>query len=487
MYAAIAGRDRRFDGVFYTAVSSTGIYCRPSCPARTPGRANVSFYRSAAAAQSAGFRACKRCVPEALPGTSLWDLPDTISTKALALIERGVLDEVGVEGLAARLGWSSRTIGRVMVEQTGATPLAHARARRARVAHGLITSTDESFSTIAFAAGFASIRQFNDTIRAVYDLNPTQIRGRRPSEIPSGTVRARLTYRPPLNWRATLRWYQDRVLPACESVTLESQTYRVALRLARGDAVAEVADDPTRGQLIATLHLADLRDYAQACRELRRILDLDADPVGIAGHLGTTLAPLLPDSWLDSGLDSGRRIPGTATPLEALLRALTGQQVSVASGRAQLVRLTGEPDPTTLRPFPDAATILRESGTDWFRGPEKRRATIAASLDLAASGGLDPTRDPAEVAQGLLAVPGIGPWTAAYTLLRGFGHPDVDLGGDLVVATMLRNLSDAPPTAVLARCAPWRSYAAMHLWALAAAPTTAPARSAGPGTSARST
>lgn len=460
MYAAVAGRDPRFDGAFYTAVHTTGIYCRPSCPARTPLQRNVSFYPSAAAAQSAGFRACRRCVPEALPGSALWDVPGSVSSRALDLIERGVVDESGVEGLADWLGWSSRSVTRTLVEHTGAGPLDHARARRARVAHELITGTDEPFATIAFAAGFSSIRQFNDTIRTVYDLTPSQIRTTRSLGGAAGTVRSVLTYRPPLAWSHLLRWYHVRALPGIDEVDEERQSYRLGLRLTHGDAVADLTDDPERSRILATLRLSDLKDVGEACTLLRRMVDLDADTVGIERHLSDSLPARVtgqPDSLIQ-----GLRIPGTATPVEALLRALTGQQVSVASGRAQLVHLTGEPS-DELRPFPAADTILAD-GLDWFRGPEKRRATIRAALELASAGALDPSNDPSDVATALLAVPGIGPWTVAYTLLRGYGHPNVDLSGDHVIATALSRITDEAPRQALMGSAPWRSYAAMQLW-----------------------
>lgn len=457
MYAAITGRDTRFDGTFYTAVRTTGVYCRPSCPARKPRRQNVTFYASAAAAQSAGYRACRRCVPEALPGSPLWNVPGSLCARALQLIDSGVVDDEGVQGLARRLGWSSRTITRAMVEQTGATPLAHARARRARLAHALITGTADPLTDVAFAAGFASVRQFNDTIRAVYGVAPTQLRASRSSGVVPGTLQAALPYRPPLHWAGLLEWFGRRALPGVDHVA--DGRYRVALALPNGPAVAELADDGSRNQVVAVLDLEDLRDYGPACAVLRRLLDLDADPIGIDAHLAesATLAPLVHAA-------PGTRIPGTPTSLEALLRALTGQQVSVTAGLAQLHRLVGPPPADgSQRPFPTAGEILA-GGLDWFRGPRSRRATIASALELAATGALDPAVDVHEVADALATVRGIGPWTIAYTLLRGYGLPDVDLSGDRAVVNAVRRLTGQSAREVLAEAAPWRSYAALHLW-----------------------
>ncbi|GGB89552.1 DNA-3-methyladenine glycosylase [Knoellia flava TL1] len=491
MYAAITGRDRRFDGTFYTAVHTTGIYCRPSCPARKPHARNVTFYPSAAAAQSSGYRACRRCVPEALPGSPWWNIPGSVAARALQLIEQGVVDEEGVNGLARRLGWSTRSVSRLLVEHTGASPIAHARARRARVAHALITGTDQPFSAIAFAAGFSSLRQFNDTVLTIYGTSPSRLRGSSASTaaagaastaqrgastapdgsgaaLAAGTLRATLAYRPPLDWTGLLRWFEVRALAGTDRVTRSANdagSYVLALALPHGAGVATLADDPDRSRVRADLDLEDLRDYGPACAVLRRLLDLDADPAAVDGHLGglPALHPLV-------AATPGIRLPGAATPLEALLRALTGQQVSVAAGRAQLERLvlgSGDDDGATLRPFPTAAALLA-SGLEGFRGPAARRATLGDALRLADDGALDPARDPSDVADDLRRVKGVGGWTIAYTLLRGYGHPDVDLSTDRAVVDAATALGAGTPGTVLADATPWRSYAALHLWRLVA-------------------
>ncbi|MHA7127987.1 DNA-3-methyladenine glycosylase 2 family protein [Janibacter indicus] len=487
MYAAISGRDVRFDGTFYTAVRTTGVYCRPSCPARKPRRENVTFYRSAAAAQAAGYRACLRCSPEALPGSPWWNIAGSVAARAVQLIDQGVVDDEGVEGLARRLGWSTRTITRVLVEQTGAPPLAHARARRARLAYTLITTTRQPFSEIAFAAGFSSIRQFNDTILTIYGASPTRLRSGRSlrssgGQPVSGTLRAHLAYRPPLHWESLLGWYAGRALPTVEEVDLpHGGSYRTALELPHGPGSVTLRHDSSGSRIDATLHLSDLRDYGPACSMVRRLLDLDADPTAIDEHL----AAIPPLKQLVAHRP-GVRIPGTPTPLEALLRALTGQQVTVAAGRtalATLVDSTRAQTPSTpspenqglLHPFPAAESFLA-TGLETFRAPAARRQAMEQALELAAEGSLDPSRDPADITHDLSQIKGIGPWTIAYTMMRGYGQPDVDLSADRALRTALQHLTGDPqPRHLLQDASPWSSYAALHLWH--SAPVT-PAREA---------
>ncbi|MCW5950842.1 MAG: DNA-3-methyladenine glycosylase 2 family protein, partial [Propionibacteriaceae bacterium] len=294
-YRAVSSRDRRFDGVFYTAVATTGIYCRPSCPARTPARANVSFFPTAAAAQSAGYRACKRCIPDATPGSPRWDVQATTAGRAMRLISDGVVDREGVGGLAGRLGYTPRHLTRVLTTELGAGPLALARARRAQTARTLIDSTALSFTEIAFAAGFDSVRQFNDTVRAVYGTTPTQLRGRRgrPSTTP-GTIRLRLAVRTPFHGSGLLRFLAPRVLPGVEAVG--GGWYARTLRLphAPGRIRIELPDLPDPGTATVPIELAlgDLRDIAAAVERAGRLIDAGCDPVAVSTALG-------PDPLLD--------------------------------------------------------------------------------------------------------------------------------------------------------------------------------------------
>ncbi|MBO4210262.1 bifunctional transcriptional activator/DNA repair enzyme AdaA, partial [Micromonospora echinofusca] len=332
-YRAVDSRDQRFDGWFYTGVTSTGIYCRPSCPAVTPKRRNVRFYPSAAAAQGAGFRACRRCRPDTAPGSPEWDVRADVVGRAMRLIADGVVDRDGVPGLASRLGYTERHLHRMLTTELGAGPLALARAQRAQTARTLIETTDLGLAEIAFAAGFGSVRQFNETIREVYAVPPSALRtapGRTPATVGAGTITLRLAYRPPLHVPALLDFLTCRALPGIESVG--DGTYRRGLRLPHGPA--EVALTPSPGHVTATLRLADVRDLAPAVARCRRLFDLDADPVAVDAVLGAdpALATLV-------AAEPGVRLPRAADGFELAVRAVVGQQVSVAGARTTLGHL----------------------------------------------------------------------------------------------------------------------------------------------------
>src|SRR5918998_420211 len=281
-YRAVDSRDQRFDGWFYTAVRTTGIYCRPSCPAVTPKPENVRFYPSAAAAQRAGFRACRRCRPDAAPGSPEWDVRADVVGRAMRLIGDGVVDREGVPGLAGRLGYTERHLHRMLTAELGAGPLALARAQRAQTARILIETTDLGLAEIAFAAGFGSVRQFNDTIREVFGSAPSELRkpkrGLAPGAVPEpGAIHLRLAYRPPLHPESLLEFLALRAVPGVEEA--DTETYRRALRLPHGTATVELT--PTPGYVAALLRLSDVRDLSPAVARCRRLLDLDADPVAV--------------------------------------------------------------------------------------------------------------------------------------------------------------------------------------------------------------
>ncbi|THJ02060.1 DNA-3-methyladenine glycosylase 2 family protein, partial [Nocardioides sp.] len=292
-YTAVRSRDRRFDGVFYTAVRTTGIYCRPSCPARTPAPRNVSFHATAAAAQAAGYRACKRCLPDATPGSPDWDVAATVAGRAMRLIADGVVDREGVDGLAARLGYSPRHLSRLLRAELGAGPLALARTQRAQTARALVESTELGFADVAFAAGFASVRQFNETIREVYDATPSQLRGRRGRNRPTpGAMDLRIAVRTPFAGRALLRFLADRAVPGIELADVRADGtgwYARTLELPQGPGVArvELADSDGVGSSYVPLRLQlhDLRDTAAAVARMRALVDADADPVAVDDHL----------------------------------------------------------------------------------------------------------------------------------------------------------------------------------------------------------
>jgi AraC family transcriptional regulator of adaptative response / DNA-3-methyladenine glycosylase II len=462
--------------MFFTAVTSTGIYCRPSCPARTPKRANVRFYRSAAEAQSAGFRACRRCRPDVSPGSPEWNIRADLVGRAMRLVADGVVDRDGVAALAARLGYSERQVHRTLVDEVGAGPLRLARSQRAHTARILLETTELPVTEVAYAAGFASIRQFNDTIREIYASTPTDLRrraryGRRGRDPVVGTIDLRLAYRRPAGLAGIVEFLAARAVPGVEEV--ENGTYRRSLVLPHGVGIAELT--PADGYLQATLRLADPRDLSSAVARCRRQFDLDADSAAVDDQLATdgTLEPLVHAA-------PGRRVPGAVDGDELAVRAVLGQQVSVAAARrvaGRLVIAHGKPLDaplgTVTHAFPTAAALAAADPTT-FPMPARRQNTLHELVAALAEGRLhlDPGADRAEVERALIQVPGVGPWTAGYVRMRALSDPDVFLAGDLGVrqGLALAGLPDDPVGASTAAAAwrPWRSYAQMHLWALAA-------------------
>ena len=471
-YRAVSSRDSRFDGVFYTAVRTTGIYCRPSCPAVTPKRANVEFFATAAAAHDHGYRACKRCRPDASPGSPEWDIRKDAVARAMRLVADGVVDREGVGGLAKRLHYSTRHLNRIISTELGAGPLAIARAQRAQTSRILIETTAVPFTAIAFAAGFGSVRQFNDTVRAVFDASPSELRAKRQdstsNEAANGSVVVDLAVRQPFDLDGVLEFLASRTIPGVESIGQDG--YRRSLDLPHGHGVAHVRPDVVvkSGRLHARveLRLADWRDLAPAVSRVRRLLDLDADPTAIEQVLGAdpAIAPLI-------ARNAGRRVPGSVDPFETAVRAIVGQQISVAGARTvvgRIVAAIGAPlgiaDEvlTHVFPTPDALAGIDDS---LLPMPTRRRQTLVEVGARAALGKipLDVGADRDDVRAALLDVPGIGPWTADYVLMRGFGDPDVFLPTDLGVKQGLDLLGLSPDAAD--RWRPWRSYALHHLWA----------------------
>jgi len=455
-YRAVDSRDRRFDGWFVTAVTSTGIYCRPSCPAITPKRRNVRFYPSAAAAQRGGFRACRRCRPDAAPGSPEWDVRADVVGRAMRLIGDGVVDREGIPGLAARLGYTSRHLHRMLTTELGAGPLALARAQRAQTARILIESTDLGLAEIAFAAGFGSVRQFNDTLREVFGVAPSVLRGAPRKTAGEGALTLRLAYRPPLHAGALFEFLAARAIPGVE--TADAASYARVLRLPHG--TASVAMKPLDGYVEAALHLTDLRDLAPTVARCRRLLDLDADPVAVDETLGAdpVLAPLV-------AKEPGIRVPRAVDGFEVAVRAIVGQQVSVAGARKVLAKLAGNGS----GPFPDAATVA-ELPDEAYAMPAARRATIRTLATRVAAGELvlDEGADRADTESALRDIPGIGAWTAGYVAMRALGDPDVFLPTDLVVRQAAGRLGLPTDPSKLddyaERWRPWRSYAVLRLW-----------------------
>ena len=481
-YRAVKGRDRRFDGVFYTAVRTTGIYCRPSCPAITPKRSNVTFFRSAAAAQNAGYRACRRCLPDATPGSPEWDVAADIASRAMRLVADGVVEREGVEGLASRLGYSSRQLNRVVTQHYGAGPLALARSRRAQTARVLIETSEMTFADIAFAAGFASVRQFNATIAEVYAATPSDLRRRAGSRRPmpsSGTIRTRVAVREPYAADALHRFLALHAVPGIEAAG--PGWYERSLRLPHGPGVVrvELADRPA-GIVPCTFTLADARDLAPATERTRRLLDADSDPVVVDEALAEDelLAPLV-------GRRPGLRVPGHVAGEEVAVQTVLGQQVSLAAARTTAARLVaahgkpldlaGEHHVTHL--FPEMGTLARLDPADLPMPRSRARAltTLAAAL---ADGTvrLDRSVDREETRTALMALPGIGPWTADYVSMRALGDPDVFLPTDVGVRNAATRLGSSLDEVVARgeRWRPWRSYALMQLWSVVLEQMTPP-------------
>ncbi|TKG61319.1 DNA-3-methyladenine glycosylase 2 family protein [Prauserella endophytica] len=483
-YRAVMSRDARFDGQFIVAVRTTGIYCRPSCPAMTPKARNVEFFPTSAAAQSRGYRACRRCLPDAVPGSPEWNVRADLAARAMRLIADGTVEREGVPGLARRLGYSERQLGRVLTAELGAGPLALARAHRAHSARLLIELSELPLTDVAFAAGFASVRQFNTTIREVFATTPTQLRaaaaGKReqagPRDEPSAAgarLTLRLPFREPFDADGLFAFLAARAVPGVEDVT---DGYRRTLRLPHGTGLVRLT--PAERYVQCDLRLTDVRDLGNAVARVRRLLDLDADPEAVRQVLGAdpALAPLV-------SAIPGMRVPGAVDGTELVLRAMLGQQVSVAAARTAAGRLAselGEPvtatdgEPGLL--FPAAAAIA-EHATEVLRGPLRRIEAIRDVATAIASGDLDVHvgREAGELRAELLAAPGIGPWTADYVLMRVLGQPDVLLDGDLAIRKGAAALGlDGTPAALTARAQawrPWRSYAGMYLWR-SSAPTS---------------
>jgi AraC family transcriptional regulator of adaptative response / DNA-3-methyladenine glycosylase II len=470
-YRAVESRDARFDGWFITAVKTTGIYCRPSCPTPIrPKRENVSFYPTAAAAQLAGFRACKRCRPDASPGSPEWNVRGDIVGRAMRLIADGTVDRDGVAGLARRLSVSERHLHRLLLTELGAGPLAIARAQRAQSARVLIETTDLPFTDVAFAAGFESIRQFNDTIREVFALTPSELRraGRRRGDIMPGALTLRLPYRPPLDWSVLSTWLRVRALPGVAE--MNGRIYRRTLRLPRGAGV--VALEPIDTHIRCTLRLESMADLMSAVRQCRRLLDLDADPSSVVEVLSK-------DPRLSRIVKKhpGLRAPGAVDGTELAIQAILGQQVSLPAARtlaSRLVTANGDrikiADPTLTHLFPRADAIA-ETDLSKLGIPATRRTTLHALAHAVAGGtlALDPGADRSETYQQLIRLPGIGEWTAGYIVMRALGDPDTFLGSDLGIKKAGARIGLGSNPRVMSEHAaawrPWRSYATHQLWA----------------------
>ncbi|HSS89735.1 MAG TPA: AlkA N-terminal domain-containing protein [Streptosporangiaceae bacterium] len=552
-YRAVVARDPRFDGRFFTGVTSTGIYCRPICPARTPARHNMRFFPHAGAAEAAGFRACRRCRPEASPGSPDWNARADLAARAVRLIADGYADEHGISGLARRLAVTERHLRRLLLAELGTTPIALARTTRLQTARRLLAETDMPVTEIAFASGFASIRQFNASFREAYGRPPTALRARvpRPRQRPArggrprlapavgmrvrdeqgtdgqgqdrrgqdrrgldgqgadergtdghgtagtgpgphgdtagGTwLTLRLACREPFDGRSLLRFLAARAIAGVEEVA--QGRYARTIRVTGGSGVVELMPPPACGgaegraaptaraggaQVLLRVRLTSLRGIGQVVSRCRQLFDLDADPQAIAAALAAdeALAPLV-------AAHPGLRVPGAYDGFELAVRAVIGQLVSVPAastltGRLAArhgIRLDGAAGPagplSVLFPGP---ADLADADLAGLGLTSARQATLRALAAACAAGrlNLDPGTDPEETAARLAELPGVGPWTVAYILMRT-GDPDAFPGSDLGLRRAMEHLGFEPGRA--GRWRPWRAYAALHLWAALAEP-----------------
>jgi AraC family transcriptional regulator of adaptative response / DNA-3-methyladenine glycosylase II len=468
----VQSKDARFDGWFVTAVLTTGIYCRPSCPVRPPFARNVRFYPTAAAAQRAGFRACKRCRPDASPGSPEWNIRGDLVARAMRLIADGTVDREGVSGVAARLGYTTRQLERLLQAETGAGPLALARAQRTQTARVLIETTDLPFGDVAFAAGFSSIRQFNDTVRSVCDRTPTELRKRAANRFGRdgaslGTVSLRLPVRVPFAYEGVFGHLAASVVPGCEEV--RDGSFRRTLRLPFGNGIASLTPAPDHVRCL--LVLDDFRDLTTAISRCRRLLDLDADPQAVIDVLesNAVLAPVVAKA-------PGQRIPRTVDEAELAVRTVLGQQVSMKAARTHAGRLVtayGQPvqdaNGALTHTFPSIEQ-LGDIDPAHLAVPRSRRRTLIALIAGLADGSvvLNAGCDWDAARRQLLALPGIGPWTAEVIAMRGLGDPDAFPVSDLGLRLAAEQLGlPGDQRALDARSRqwrPWRSYATQHLW-----------------------
>lgn len=480
-YRAVQSRDARFDGWFFTAVTSTRIYCRPSCPARTPARRNVRFYPTPAAAQQGGFRACLRCRPDASPGSPEWAGRADVAARAVKLVLGGAVEREGVSGLARRLGYSERQLHRVLVAEVGTGALALARAQRAQTARLLLETTKVPIAEVAFAAGFASVRQFNDTVKAVFARTPSELRrgarsrrrdgvGARDEPLAAPALRLRLAHRLPFAPRPLFSFLGARAVPGLEA--FDGNAFRRSLRLPHGDGVVELA--PAEGHVSALFRLSDLRDLNAAVARCRHLLNLDSDPAAVDEALGRDplLGPLV-------AAVPGLRVPGCVDGFETAVRAIVGQQVSVAGARnvtGQLVaaakRPLSSPDRSLTHVFPAPTEVaeLAEREPGVFAMPASRRRAVQALAEAVAEGRLtiDAGTDPRELEAVMLALPGVGAWTVSYVAMRALGEPDAflptDLGARRAAARLGQPDDPASMVAMARRWRPWRAYGLAHLW-----------------------
>lgn len=475
-YRAICARDPRFDGRLFTGVKTTGIYCRPICPARVPKRENVLFYPSAAAAQEAGFRPCLRCRPETSPDLASWRGTSNTVSRALALIEGGELDRGDVETLADKLGLGERQLRRLFKQHLGASPVAVAQTRRVLLAKQLIHQTQLSMTDVAMASGFGSVRRFNETFQQLFRRPPAGLRRRGADKVQdAGVVRIMLPYRPPYDWNAMLTFLAARAIPGVEAV--ENGCYRRSIEI-DGQCGSVTVEAGKEDALRVTIRFPQLSVLPVIIARIRRVFDLAADPLAINAHLAgdPELAPLL-------ATRPGLRVPGAWDGFELAVRAILGQQITVSAATmlaGKIVRAFGdplpEPDGLITHVFPRPAQLSSAAITARV-GMPRARANAISSVAAAVERDphiFGPRRSLEDGIESLRALSGIGEWTAQYIAMRLLREPDAFPASDIGLLRAMADRAGGRPTPaeLLARAEawrPWRAYAAIHLWAADAA------------------
>lgn len=472
---AMLARDARFDGRFFIAVRTTGIYCRPICPAQHPRAENCTFLPSAAAAQQAGYRPCLRCRPETAPGLGAWRGTSNTVTRALGLIEAGALDQDGTETLAARVGVGERHLRRLFLQHLGASPLAVAQTRRVLLAKQLLHETDLSMTAVALAAGFGSVRRFNEVFQSLFGRPPATLRRARGGQAPGSAITLSLGYRPPYDWAAIIGFLSARAIPGVEAV--ENDVYSRTIEIGGHAGMVAVAHEANRNRLRATIRFPNLDALPLIVARLRRVFDLAADPdvIGTALSRDARLASLV-------AARPGLRVPGAWDGFELAVRAVVGQQVSVGAATrlaGRIVREHGSPfsdaigDPgvnavalSRLFPRPEALVGAEIAGMPAARA----RAITALASAAAADSELFERGSGLEASVKKLRMqPGIGEWTAQYVAMRAMREPDAFLAADIGLMRAMDDGAGRPTAAALLARAelwrPWRAYAAIHLWA----------------------
>lgn len=447
-HRARLSRDARFDGHFFTAVKTTGIYCRPVCPATPPRERNVRYFASAVEAAQAGYRPCLRCRPDSAPGSPAWKGVDTTLERALRLIDEGTLQEGSLVELSDRLGISDRYLRQLFQRRFGVSPKGYALYQQCLFAKQLLHQTRLPVTDVVYASGFRSIRRFNDCFRTQMGLSPSELRRRTAPD--AGGLTLQLAYRPPYAWQRVQAFLAQRLIDGMEWIGDDHYGRSFAWREARGHFTA--THDPRRQRFLVALELDDLTAMKAVVATIRRVLDLDADTRAIEAHLAQAVPGL--------ALVEGLRLPGIWSQFEAGIRAILGQQVSIGAARRlvqTLVDQLGEPLPGPSggqrRCFPEPANVAA-SDLAFLKMPGARRETLRRLAQWHLDN--DDTRDASQ----WLALKGIGQWTVDYARMRGASHPDIWLGGDLGVKKALGELGGATPT----DASPWRSYLTFQLW-----------------------